>query len=100
MSSVTRSLTLETATATDDGLEAKPTWTTTRTLTVELAPASMAQQQLAGANGQAVTHTALVPVGVALDPRKHRFTAGGAQYDLVSVTSTPRGVVAQLRKVT
>lgn len=99
MSSITSILTLEAATTTDDGLEAKPAWVTAGTLTAEVAPASMAQQQFAGAQAQAVTHTALIPIGVALDPRKHRFKSGGTQYDLISVTSTPRGIVAQLRKV-
>lgn len=98
--SLNRTLSLQTATIADDGLQNKPTWATTSTVDVPLVPAARADSQLAGMRGERVTHMALVPKGLALQVDKNRFLDGTVVYRIVSVTEAPKHSVCMLEAVT
>lgn len=94
--SLNKTLSLQTATLADDGLQVKPTWATTSTVDAPLIPASRQDSQLAGMRGERVTHMVLVPVGLSLQVDKHRFLDGTRVYRIVSVTEAPKHSVCML----
>lgn len=91
-----RSLTLQTKTETDNGLESVVTWVDGSEYRVTVAPAGTAALERAQLRSESVTHTALAPRGLALTTDGHRFKDGSTVYRVVEVTDTPRATVLSL----
>ena len=96
-----RNLTLQTATATDDGLENKRSWADSGSHVVTLVPATASELRRAELLGQAITHTAFVPKGLSLSTHNHRFEdeAAGQYLRLVIVNNAPMRDVVWLELV-
>ena len=90
------SLTLQTATLSDNGLERARVWAGGTATTVQLMPASRSDVELAGLRGERVTHTAIVPYGVTVTTDLHRFLDGTTVYRVASVAATPKNLVCVL----
>ena len=95
-----RSLTLQTATTTDNGLQVVTSWAGGTAINVTLVPATKSDIELAGLRGERVTHTALVPTGVAVTTTKHRFLDGSTVYRVASVVTAPKHTVCVLEATT
>ena len=95
-----RSLTLQTASLADDGIQVKPTWSGGTSVSVTLTPATKSDVEKAGLRGERVTHMALVPFGVSVLTTKNRFLDGTTVYRVVDVVQTPKFVVCGLEATT
>jgi len=95
-----KSLAVQTASLTDDGLQPKPTWVTTGTVTVQLMPASKTDVELAGLRGERVTHAALAPYGLALKEATHRLLDGATVFRISRIVSAPKNTVLVLEATT
>jgi hypothetical protein len=91
-----RVLTLQTATFADDGLQSVPSWVSTSAFTAQLVPASKTDLELAGARGERVTHTALVPYGLTLSSTKNRLLDGSTVFRISQVVPAPKNTVLVL----
>jgi hypothetical protein len=87
-----KTMRLQTASTTDDGLQHKRVWIDSGNVTLTLLPASKTDVELAGLRGERVTHSALVPTGVAITTNAHRFMDGATVYRIASAVYAPRGL--------
>ena len=95
-----RSLSVQTASLADDGLQMKPTWATTSTVVVQLMPASKSDVQLAGLRGERVTHTAVAPYGLTLKETTHRLLDGSTVFRISSIVAAPKNTILVLEATT
>lgn len=91
-----KSLTLQTQITSGSGTNRVASWSGSDQYSVLVVPASVSQVERAQLAGQIVTHTAVIPRGLALTPNGHRFVDGSDVYRVVGVTDTPRETVALL----
>ena len=96
----TKSLTIETATITDDGLGASTTWSGSSTITTAVLPATRGALERAALLGFRATHQLLVPRGLGVSPAKTRFKDGTTIYAVRDVETGPRydRVLAEVEK--
>lgn len=92
-----KALTLQTATFTDDGLEAVATWASA-SVEVTLVEAPWELKAKAQALGRQATHVAMLPKGSPVMPGTHRFLDGTRVLEVVHVMNGARGVLAILEE--
>ena len=91
-----KSLSVQTASLADDGLQVKPTWVTTSTVVVELMTATKDDVVSAGLRGERVTHTAKAPYGLALKETTHRLLDGSTVFRISRIVTAPKNTVLVL----
>lgn len=94
-----RSITIQTATGTDNNLENVLTWTNTTTIPGAITPPGRTEIERAAMLGRRITATAVLPTGVTVKPLSNRVVAGGVTYEVLDVVALPRKIVAFLEAV-